>query len=109
LCQRCAQGPIHCAATIVREEGPRGLWSGASPTVLRNGTNQMCLFWAKNHMDGAKSPAQHHVACRRGANAGTDGLAASHVLVAMLHKIALHEESNASYAVSGPAVLARFL
>ena len=48
-----AQGPIHCAATIVREEGPRGLWSGASPTVLRNGTNQMCLFWAKNHMDSA--------------------------------------------------------
>ena len=47
-----SQGPIHCAATIVREEGPRGLWSGASPTVLRNGTNQMCLFWAKNHMDG---------------------------------------------------------
>ena len=48
------QGPLHCAATIVREEGARGLWSGASPTVLRNGTNQMCLFWAKNHMDGAR-------------------------------------------------------
>jgi Mitochondrial carrier protein len=46
------QGPVNCAATIVREEGLRGLWSGASPTVLRNGTNQMCLFWAKNHMDG---------------------------------------------------------
>jgi Mitochondrial carrier protein len=45
------QGPVNCAATIVREEGLRGLWSGASPTVLRNGTNQMCLFWAKNHMD----------------------------------------------------------
>lgn len=42
---------MNCAATIVREEGLRGLWSGASPTVLRNGTNQMCLFWAKNHMD----------------------------------------------------------
>mmetsp|Transcript_14801 Transcript_14801/g.44715 ORF Transcript_14801/g.44715 Transcript_14801/m.44715 type:complete len:315 (+) Transcript_14801:85-1029(+) len=46
------KGPLNCAATIVREEGLRGLWSGASPTVLRNGTNQMCLFWAKNHMDG---------------------------------------------------------
>lgn len=45
-------GPINCASTIVKEEGLRGLWSGASPTVLRNGTNQMCLFWAKNHMDG---------------------------------------------------------
>ena len=46
------QGPLHCASTIIKEEGMRGLWSGASPTVLRNGTNQMCLFWAKNHMDG---------------------------------------------------------
>jgi solute carrier family 25 citrate transporter 1 len=45
------KGPFHCGLTIVREEGPRGLWSGATPTVLRNGTNQMCLFWAKNHMD----------------------------------------------------------
>lgn len=36
----------------VREEGPLGLWAGAAPTVLRNGTNQMCLFWAKNRMDG---------------------------------------------------------
>ena len=35
----------------MREEGLRGLWSGASPTVMRNGLNQMCLFWAKNHMD----------------------------------------------------------
>jgi solute carrier family 25 citrate transporter 1 len=45
------KGPVHCAATILREEGLRGLWSGATPTVLRNGTNQMCLFWAKNNMD----------------------------------------------------------
>eukprot|EP00879_Flechtneria_rotunda_P020851 GHRR01021952.1.p1 GENE.GHRR01021952.1~~GHRR01021952.1.p1 ORF type:complete len:207 (+),score=62.28 GHRR01021952.1:857-1477(+) len=45
------KGPLHCGATIIREEGLRGLWSGATPTVLRNGTNQMCLFWAKNHMD----------------------------------------------------------
>ncbi|KIZ05036.1 Succinate/fumarate transporter [Monoraphidium neglectum] len=38
------KNPIHCAATIIREEGPFGLWSGATPTML-------CLFWAKNHMD----------------------------------------------------------
>jgi solute carrier family 25 citrate transporter 1 len=49
------QNPIHCASTIVREEGLLGLWSGAAPTVMRNGTNQMCLFWAKNHMDKAGS------------------------------------------------------
>jgi len=45
------KGPFHCGLTIVKQEGPLGLWSGATPTVLRNGTNQMCLFWAKNHMD----------------------------------------------------------
>lgn len=43
--------PTQCAATIVREEGLRGLWSGATPTVMRNGTNQMCLFWAKANLD----------------------------------------------------------
>ena len=35
------KGPVHGAMTIFREEGIRGLWSGAMPTVLRNGTNQM--------------------------------------------------------------------
>lgn len=45
------QGPVHAATTIVREEGILGLWAGASPTVMRNGTNQMCLFWAKNNFD----------------------------------------------------------
>ncbi len=46
------QGPVHTATTIFREEGLLGLWSGAAPTVMRNGTNQMCLFWAKNNFDG---------------------------------------------------------
>ena len=45
------QGPVHCAASIVRQEGILALWNGAFPTVLRNGTNQMCLFWAKNNLD----------------------------------------------------------
>jgi solute carrier family 25 citrate transporter 1 len=42
---------VHCASTIVRQEGLRGLWSGATPTICRNGTNQMCLFWAKHNVD----------------------------------------------------------
>ncbi|KAM6550586.1 hypothetical protein CsatB_000394 [Cannabis sativa] len=45
------KGPIHCARTIIREEGLRGLWSGAAPTVMRNGTNQAAMFTAKNAYD----------------------------------------------------------
>ncbi|GAV73576.1 Mito_carr domain-containing protein [Cephalotus follicularis] len=46
------KGPIHCARTIIREEGLLGLWSGAAPTVMRNGTNQAAMFTAKNSFDG---------------------------------------------------------
>lgn len=46
------KGPIHCARTIISEEGLRGLWAGASPTVMRNGTNQAAMFSAKNAFDG---------------------------------------------------------
>ncbi|KAI9154120.1 hypothetical protein LWI28_021197 [Acer negundo] len=45
------KGPVHCARTIIREEGLRGLWAGAAPTVMRNGTNQAAMFTAKNSFD----------------------------------------------------------
>lgn len=45
------KGPIHCARTIVREEGLRGLWSGAVPTIMRNGTGQAVMFTSKNAFD----------------------------------------------------------
>ncbi|KAJ6810704.1 putative mitochondrial succinate-fumarate transporter 1 [Iris pallida] len=45
------KGPIHCARTIIREEGIFGLWAGAAPTVMRNGTNQAAMFTAKNAFD----------------------------------------------------------
>lgn len=45
------KGPIHCARLIIREEGLRSLWSGAAPTVMRNGTNQAVMFTAKNTFD----------------------------------------------------------
>lgn len=47
------KGPMHCAAVTLREEGLRGLWSGALPTVMRNGTTQMCLFASKPFVDQA--------------------------------------------------------
>jgi len=46
-----ARGPLAEAAAVVRGQGVAGLWAGAGPTVLRNGTNQMCLFWAKSRTD----------------------------------------------------------
>ncbi|XP_050383476.1 mitochondrial succinate-fumarate transporter 1 [Argentina anserina] len=45
------KGPVHCARRIISEEGIRGLWSGACPTVMRNGTNQATMFSAKNACD----------------------------------------------------------
>ena len=45
------RGPLDAAVKIVRTEGVLGLWSGATPTVMRNGTNQMCMFWAKANLD----------------------------------------------------------
>lgn len=45
------KGPIHCARMIIREEGLFGLWAGAAPTVMRNGTNQAAMFTAKNSFD----------------------------------------------------------
>lgn len=45
------RGPVHCAATVVRDEGVVGLWAGAAPTVLRNGCNQAVMFTAKNKFD----------------------------------------------------------
>lgn len=45
------KGPVHCARMIVREEGILGLWAGAAPTVMRNGTNQAAMFTAKNAFD----------------------------------------------------------
>lgn len=45
------KGPIHCARLVVREEGFFGLWAGAAPTVMRNGTNQAAMFTAKNSFD----------------------------------------------------------
>lgn len=39
------KGPVNCARMIIREEGLRGPWAGAAPTVMRNGLNQGALVW----------------------------------------------------------------
>lgn len=38
------RGPIHAAKTIVKEESVAGLWKGNTPTMVRQGWNQLFLF-----------------------------------------------------------------
>ena len=38
------RGPIHTVRTIVAEEGPRAMWRGVVPTMLRQGSNQAFNF-----------------------------------------------------------------
>ncbi|KAG7666698.1 hypothetical protein KSW81_000471 [Nannochloris sp. 'desiccata'] len=46
------RGPVHTALTVVKEEGLRAMWSGGTATTIRQGSNQMSLFWGKAVMDG---------------------------------------------------------
>lgn len=60
------KGPIHCAATIVKEEGVGSLWKGVTPTVIRQASNQAFNFftlglinnyvWGKFEGDGQVLP-----------------------------------------------------
>lgn len=60
------RGPVHCAATMVREEGAASLWKGCTPTMIRQGSNQafnfMCFamfnrfIWGKREGDGRSLP-----------------------------------------------------
>eukprot|EP00039_Didymoeca_costata_P023537 m.7428 g.7428 ORF g.7428 m.7428 type:complete len:303 (+) comp3713_c0_seq1:456-1364(+) len=38
------RGPVHCARTVVAEEGVTALWKGNTPTMVRQGWNQLFLF-----------------------------------------------------------------
>ena len=42
---------VHATRTIVAEEGVVGLWNGITPTMVRNGVNQMALFYVKDNAD----------------------------------------------------------
>ncbi|PSC74855.1 Isocitrate lyase [Micractinium conductrix] len=46
------KGPVHTALMVAREEGVMKLWSGATATTIRQGSNQMSLFWGKSVCDG---------------------------------------------------------
>lgn len=43
-------GPIHCAKTVVKEEGITALWKGNTPTMVRQGWNQLFLFGTYDYM-----------------------------------------------------------
>eukprot|EP01065_Artemidia_motanka_P009792 TRINITY_DN1505_c2_g1_i1.p1 TRINITY_DN1505_c2_g1~~TRINITY_DN1505_c2_g1_i1.p1 ORF type:complete len:306 (+),score=89.82 TRINITY_DN1505_c2_g1_i1:85-1002(+) len=38
------RGPVHCARTIIKEEGVGALWKGNVPCMFRQGWNQLFLF-----------------------------------------------------------------
>lgn len=38
------KGPIHCAYSIIKNEGIFALWKGLTPTLIRNSSNQACNF-----------------------------------------------------------------
>ncbi|XP_077366591.1 solute carrier family 25 member 47-A isoform X2 [Festucalex cinctus] len=42
------RGPLHCLLTIVKEEGPRGLYRGAAPLALRDGPGFAMYFLTYN-------------------------------------------------------------
>ncbi|RMZ52788.1 hypothetical protein APUTEX25_000907 [Auxenochlorella protothecoides] len=46
------KGPVHTAMLGAREEGPMKLWAGATATTIRQGSNQMSMFWGKSVADG---------------------------------------------------------
>jgi len=58
------RGPIHCVATMVREEGALSLLKGVTPTMIRQGSNQAFNFmvfsalnqhiWGKRNGDGVQ-------------------------------------------------------
>ena len=37
-------GAVNTAVTIAREEGVTALWKGVVPTMVRNGSNQVCAM-----------------------------------------------------------------
>jgi len=50
------RGPLHCATTIIREEGVPALWKGVTATVIRQASNQGTSFlavqWVNNNLWG---------------------------------------------------------
>ena len=58
------KGPVHCAYTVMKEEGLTALWKGLTPTMIRQGSNQAFNFmtfytlnkyiWNKEVGDGKK-------------------------------------------------------
>lgn len=60
-------GPIHCLVSIVRQDGPLGLYKGALPLVLRDGPSYATYFLTYNTLcewltpPGQKEPEWHAV------------------------------------------------
>jgi solute carrier family 25 citrate transporter 1 len=73
------KGPVHCAMTVVREEGVTALWKGNTPTMVRQGWNQFFLFGTYDIMKqaffglGRNDPISSHQSLFIGIVAGALG------------------------------------
>ena len=71
------RGPVHGARTIWREEGPRGLYRGAAPTLLKIAINISCRFLLYNELVAileARWREAAAAAAAGGAGAGGGGI-----------------------------------
>ena len=68
-------GPVHTALTVAREEGVLKLWSGATATTIRQGSNQMSLFWGKAACDALIWDKHVRAGAATGELRGVTGLA----------------------------------
>lgn len=73
------RGPLHCLATVAREEGLRGLYKGSSALLFRDGHSFATYFLSYTILCEQLTPAGHSQpgewgpgACRRGT--GTAGI-----------------------------------
>lgn len=53
------RGPLHCLATVAREEGLRGLYAGASALLLRDGHSFATYFLSYALLSEWLTPAGH--------------------------------------------------
>lgn len=69
------RGPLHCLATVAREEGLRGLYKGSSALLLRDGHSFATYFLSYTLLCEQLTPTGHSQPGERGPGPGRRGRA----------------------------------